>query len=1453
MAGPLPYLRVATHNVRGLRSADKARDLAAYWCRARLDIVLVQETHLFFLQRDPALVREALAKGGWRSFFALASPADPYSGTAILIRSSLIANGVVEAPHAPICLAGGRACSLLIKWHGVPYLLSSVYAPADPEKRTHFLSHLLPAHYRTNLSNPAAQAARGGGHVWGGDFNFVEEPRLDRTSGRPAGRDAACTRAWRAGAWAQLVGGLRDPFRARHPRWRAYSCVSAGHRSASRIDRFYVPGRLAAPPHNVAHLPPCPWSDHAAVVLRLVCLSPLAKGPGRRIAPLKFLASPAHVDLFAEWLDAEAARAPARPDLFVSWWLALKGRIRAKCAELTRAAEEQRFEGVAEAEAQLDEYWATVNDGGDLTDELLGAALDAKRRMHAFYQVKHRTEALKARRDLVLGGERPNPGLTALVHGSTTSRLIACLQAPSGELVADGPAMAALACRAFAKVSAAPPQDAQARAEVLESVPANVFSADHVAAMGRLDISEHEVRVALRGTNPGKTPGLDGLGVAIYRRFKDTFAPLLARLFTILGSVDPDQGGAWPSAFLDGLITTILKKGDPTVVANYRPITLLNGDYKLLAKCIANRIKGPLGDVLPLNQSAFLPDRQIGDNIMLLRLLSGFFQENSTPLYMLFCDFAKAYDTIDRGFLFDVLRRMGAGDGLLRWVRLMLTGTRARAAINGFISQPERFERGVRQGDPLAPLLYLAIAFSLHSFLTARGHTIDMPRGLGTLGAPQYADDTEIPLASPDQVPLVLASLERFGLASGQRLNPIKSSLVEMGYRGPAAPALPPVVHGVPTAESAAALGFSFGARGATCDFAPLLEGVRAKLDRVHRIGAHLSTFGRGYAASSYGLSKILYHLEFCPPPRDDWLGMLGQLKVWTSRVVERRRPPVPPGPEPRAFTGLSYEGLLGAPAAGGMAVLDVESHVAARHAVRALDLVLRPDKPWARVAEAQMAARLPDLRGGAPLLALFWPPYNEGAHVGGPPTALRPFLSALSRVPLLTRSPADAGHEPGPWCYHIPLAANPLLRGGVGPLSGEGAVPGDFPERRPRGLHLFSVLHDGGVTTLGRLAAVLPHLGNLGRRELLPAWARPLDRSLEGYYFYSHANRYYRDYVPTVASFRQDLDRLLALVDAADPGWLPAAADAARAAADPWAGPAAVGPRDAVRRLLDCICFRDPFTVRGVLRPVSALTVRIATRLLAPPEVTTARRVRREAFCRLATGIPPGLALGNMAGPLHNLFQGMWRLKWDNKHKEVLWRLVHDALPLGARMGDRFTCPCGHQGAHDRLHAYWTCPVAVAVRDELLAALPADVAAPQRALPHPAWLWMAGALPVMTPQGVLVTVWRVACLAALNAMEHGRQCLAALNQRPEDLPNPIMTQIACTSSRGYFWFLLQDFASLGLMHRRDLDRLGLDHPLLCRPEGEHRCRVNRPAPAGPPDAIEAPGLDPGGGFLVHP
>jgi hypothetical protein len=368
-------------------------------------------------------------------------------------------------------------------------------------------------------------------------------------------------------------------------------------------------------------------------------------------------------------------------------------------------------------------------------------------------------------------------------------REVAVLRRPNGVLEQDPRRITQLVAQHWAGVSSAPPIHQVAEQQVLAAVQAVGVTVADPDFLGNLAVTEEEVGVALSAMKPGRAPGLDGIPVEFYRRYKAELVPVFAALFSAIGSM-----GKVPQCFLDGLLVILHKKGDRSDANNYRPITLLGTDYRLLAKVLGNRLRDALGSIIGNEQTAFLPGREIGENVLLLQLLDDLLQVRRESAVVAFLDFCKAYDTISRPFLLHVMETMGVGPGFLQWTRLLLTDTKAVAKVNGWVSTRVCFKAGVRQGCPLAPLLYLFIAHALLAWLKTHGPQAGM--GVEVDGkhlvATQFADDTEAILSTLASWPHFAALMHTFGQASGQHLNWSKVVLLQIGCELPSPPLLHP-------------------------------------------------------------------------------------------------------------------------------------------------------------------------------------------------------------------------------------------------------------------------------------------------------------------------------------------------------------------------------------------------------------------------------------------------------------------------------------------------------------------------------------------------------------------------------------------------------------------------------------------------------------------------------------
>jgi ribonuclease HI len=290
-----------------------------------------------------------------------------------------------------------------------------------------------------------------------------------------------------------------------------------------------------------------------------------------------------------------------------------------------------------------------------------------------------------------------------------------------------------------------------------------------------------EVETALSQMHPLKSPGPDGFSACFYQNAWPTVKEEVCQ--AVLGFLNHD-------IFYADLNTTYIalipKIKSPVRVSDYRPISLCNVLYKLISKVLANRLKKVLPIVISPTQSAFIPGRLITDNILVafeaMHTMSG--RMKGREGYMaLKLDMSKAYDRVEWGFLEAVMRRLGFAE---RWIHLMMTCVKTvsySVLIHGKPYGRITPTRGIRQGDPLSPYLFILCAEGLSSLLQtaeANGYISGLPitRGGTRLNHLFFADDSLLFCKANTLEWLHIQQiLEMYEKASGQKLNMAKTSI----------------------------------------------------------------------------------------------------------------------------------------------------------------------------------------------------------------------------------------------------------------------------------------------------------------------------------------------------------------------------------------------------------------------------------------------------------------------------------------------------------------------------------------------------------------------------------------------------------------------------------------------------------------------------------------------------
>ena len=278
-----------------------------------------------------------------------------------------------------------------------------------------------------------------------------------------------------------------------------------------------------------------------------------------------------------------------------------------------------------------------------------------------------------------------------------------------------------------------------------------------------------------------KALGLDGMSAIFYQKYWDKIREDVTN--TMLNILNSNSS---PAKLNQTNIVLIAKTNNPTKMCEFRLISLCNVSYKIISKVLANRLKPILNAIISENQSVFVPRWLITDNILVAFEIMHYLKNNKEgkDKYMAVkLDLSKAYDGVEWGFLCNIMTTMGFND---KWISLMMNciSTVSYSILINEVSQGCIFpSRGLRQGDPLSPYLFLLCAKGLTRLIgeavrNKKLYGISIGRGCPTITHLLFADDSVIYCKANGQESRELQNiLQKYENAAGQKINTDKSSV----------------------------------------------------------------------------------------------------------------------------------------------------------------------------------------------------------------------------------------------------------------------------------------------------------------------------------------------------------------------------------------------------------------------------------------------------------------------------------------------------------------------------------------------------------------------------------------------------------------------------------------------------------------------------------------------------
>ena len=397
-------------------------------------------------------------------------------------------------------------------------------------------------------------------------------------------------------------------------------------------------------------------------------------------------------------------------------------------------------------------------------------------------------------------------------------------------------------------------------------------------------ITEEELTSALKGMKLNKSPGNDGLTVEFYIHFWDILRPLFIK---VVNACYEDK--ELTRTMKRGVISLFYKKkGDKRDIKNFRPISLLNVDSKLISRTLAGRLKYVLSSIISPEQSCCIPGRDISDNILSIKDVI----DISTDLddaYLISIDQEKAFDRVSHSFLFKILEKLNFGNVFISWIKLLYNGLRSCVKVNGHLTPYFDIERSVRQGDPLSSMLYVIVSQPLNLLIKNNPdiHGIDI-NNVHTSLIYQHADDTSVSVSDTQSVYNTFETVNTFCQATGAKVNLNKSEVLCIGKCR-----LNNISFNLPVSvkyDCIKVLGIYLGPNKNVCE----INNWKSKISKIKSLMGlwsqrNLTLQGKSIVLNTFMLSRLWYCIHVLPVP--EWV--LNEINAAISKFVWSDKPPL--------------------------------------------------------------------------------------------------------------------------------------------------------------------------------------------------------------------------------------------------------------------------------------------------------------------------------------------------------------------------------------------------------------------------------------------------------------------------------------------------------------------------------------------------------------------------------
>jgi exonuclease III len=653
----------------------------------------------------------------------------------------------------------GRWIILQLSINGKIYTLMNVYnytqdKPADQISFIDEIEQVLQKYRNTIL-------------LLAGDWNIVQNPQLDKSN--PVESEQPGKPAIRLEEF-KLNFSLSDIWRQRNPKTRLYTWRRVGTNQQSRID-FWLANDSAAFGVSGCGIDLSFCSDHCPANITVIDSKAEKRGKGFWKMNNKLLEDEYYVFSIKNMLEDKMDEIRNISDERVAWDYT-KMLLRKETIRYSVNNKKNKSLSYNYYKFELSRLDTLINNSQDFDTENLCKQRDSiQGELNRYEQELIQGSIVRSKIRWIEEGEKSSKFFLNLEKRNYDAKHIKSVCMDDGTVVTDPDQV--LNClyefydNLYTDNVCCEKEDMMAFTPDSELVDSDRILTDE-------KISLEECKEALDALPSGKTPGTDGLTKEVYKTFWKELSPILFKCFVKSvneGQLSQDQRRA---------IISLIPKQDKDLrfIKNWRPISLLNVDYKVLAKLIAMRLKPLLPALINEDQRGYVTDRVIGENIRLIDDLMHCANAGLIEGILMLVDFEKAFDSLNWKFLNYTLNCFNFGPYFIGLVETLYDSISSSVINNGRTSKHIYLQRGIRQGCPASAYLFILCSELLSSFIRQDSTITGLHIGDTVHKVLQFADDTILLANDKKDIKRYLHVLKQFGEVSGLKVNKSKTELV---------------------------------------------------------------------------------------------------------------------------------------------------------------------------------------------------------------------------------------------------------------------------------------------------------------------------------------------------------------------------------------------------------------------------------------------------------------------------------------------------------------------------------------------------------------------------------------------------------------------------------------------------------------------------------------------------